>query len=36
MRVDLQAPDFDHRRFLKTLTGEPGVYRMQDETGKYL
>lgn len=36
MRVDIRASQFDHRRFLRTLTGEPGVYRMLDEENNYL
>jgi excinuclease ABC subunit C len=29
-------PDFDHKSFLATVTGMPGVYRMLDENGKII
>lgn len=30
------ANDFDHKSFLKNVTGQPGVYRMYDDTDKVL
>ncbi len=33
MNPSASSPLFDHRAFLKTLPGKPGVYRMRDESG---
>lgn len=34
--IDAANPAFDHKAFLKTLTGRPGVYRMLDHEGQVL
>ncbi len=36
MQSDSEDKLFDHKSFLKTLTGSPGVYRMLDAKGKVL